>query len=355
MHPILFRRERFLLYLAAWIPIAGILGALVKKAGTLTWGESLLLTVPMAIVYAFVCLTSFYLCRTFPLRSTEYPRLFWIYALGAVLSSGLWILVGQALGLLFHQGLSFPPLTGENESIIQLFFLIGILLFLLTVFMHYLMIAVDDSRAKEQQALQQSVLAREAELRAALRAQIHPHFLFNSLNSISALTTSDPSAARGMSIRLAEFLRKTLGFGASESVTLAREIALVEDYLAIEKTRFGSRLHFRKAIEEPALRCLIPPLILQPLVENAVNHGISHLSEEGTILISAHVTDGRLTIRVENPVDPDYLPARKKGVGLENVKRRLAAIHGIEGRLTAEQTAGRFLAEITAPALPAEE
>jgi LytS/YehU family sensor histidine kinase len=214
--------------------------------------------------------------------------------------------------------------------------------------MHYLMIAVEDSRAKEQQALQQSVLAREAELRA-LRAQIHPHFLFNSLNSISALTTVDPPAARGMSIRLAEFLRKTLTFGASEIVTLAREIDLVEDYLAIEQTRFGDRLHFEKQVPEAALHCLIPPLILQPLDENAVNHGIAHLTEGGAIILRADLRSEQLTIEVENPVDPDYLPTRKKGVGLENVRRRLSAMHGPGGRLNTERTSGRFLAVVVVP------
>jgi LytS/YehU family sensor histidine kinase len=208
---------------------------------------------------------------------------------------------------------------------------------------------VEESREREQQALQQSVLAREAELRA-LRAQIHPHFLFNSLNSISALTTVDPAAARGMAIRLAEFLRKALTFGASDHVTLSREIGLVEDYLSIEKTRFGGRLNFEKRISERALRCSIPSLILQPLVENAVKHGISPLPEGGTILIRADVEAGELRIGVENPVDPDYLPPGREGLGVEIVKRRLAALHGPKGLLRTEKTASKFMAEIVAPA-----
>ncbi len=348
MHPILFQRERFLLYLSAWGVVAVILASLAVRSSTLTWGESFLMTIPMSLLYAFICLTSFYLCRAFPLRSTGYPRLFGIYLLASMLSSGLWIMATRGWGFMLHQGFLFPLLTGENENIVHLFFLNGILLFVLSVFMHYLMIAVDESVVREKQALQQSVLAREAELRA-LKAQVHPHFLFNSLNSISALTTADPPAAREMSIRLAGFLRKTLKFGASDRVPVAEEIALVDDYLAIERTRFGERLQFQKQIDDALLECLIPPLILQPLIENAVNHGIAPLPEGGTIILLGKLNGESIALSVQNPVDPDYVPSKKGGLGVENVRRRLTVIHGSRARLRTELSTGTFVAEISAP------
>ncbi len=349
MHPILFQRERFLLYLAAWGVIAIILAALAVPISTLTWGESFAITIPMSLLYAFICMTSFYLCRAFPLRSTDYPRLFGIYLLASILSSGLWIMVTRGWGFTLQRILLFPPLTDQNEAIIHLFFLNGILLFILSVFMHYLMIAVDESTARGKLALQQSVLAREAELRA-LKAQIHPHFLFNSLNSISALTTANPQAAREMSIRLAGFLRRTLRFGATDRVPLADEIALMDDYLEIEKTRVGDRLRFEKRIDERLFRCLIPPLLLQPLIENAVNHGIAQRPEGGTISLQGDLIGERIRIRITNPVDPEYVPSKKSGLGLENVKKRLAAIHGPEGRLQTDLTPGLFVVELSAPA-----
>jgi hypothetical protein len=349
MHPILFQRERFLLYLSSWLIIATIIAALAERLTELSWGEAFLMTIPMSLVYAFVCLTSFYLCRAYPLRRTAYVRLFVIYLAASGLSSSLWVMAARGWALALRAGMGFPELTGSNQNLIHLFFLNGILLFLLSVFMHYLMIAVDESLVREKQALQQSVLAREAELRA-LRAQIHPHFLFNSLNSISALTTSDPTGAREMSLRLANFLRKTLKLGSVEKVPLAEEIALTEDYLAIEKTRFGERLMFEKIIEEQALQCLIPPLILQPLIENAVNHGIAPIPEGGSILLSGRIDGGSLTVTVENPIDPDYVPSRKGGVGMENVRKRLAAMHGEGGILKTSLSGHRFIAELIAPA-----
>ena len=349
MHPILFQRERFLFYLSAWLVVATIIAALAESSTELTWGEAFLMTIPMSLLYAFVCLTSFYLCRAYPLSRTAYPRLFVIYLAASVLSSSLWVMTARGWGLALRTGTGFPALTGPNENLIHLFFLNGILLFLLSVFMHYLMIAVDESLVREKQALEQSVFAREAELRA-LRAQIHPHFLFNSLNSISALTTVNPTGAREMSLRLANFLRKTLKFGSAERVPLAEELALTEDYLAIEKTRFGDRLRFEQSIDESALNCLIPPLILQPLVENAVTHGIAPLPEGGTIRLSGKNSGGTLRITVENPVDPDYVPSKKGGLGMENVKRRLAATHGSAGSLQCSRSGNAFVAELTAPA-----
>ena len=354
MHPILFQRARLLLYLSAWVVVAVIMAALAERLTALSWGEAFLVTIPMSFLYAFVCLTSFYLCRAFPLSGTGYLRLFLIYLAASTLSSGLWIMATRGWAFVLGVGAGFTGLTGPNVNLVHLFSLNGVLLYLLSVFMHYLMIAVDESLAREKLALQQSVLAREAELRA-LRAQIHPHFLFNSLNSISALTTADPPRAREMSLRLANFLRKTLRLGTVERVPFSEEVALTEDYLSIEKTRFGDRLCFEKEIDEPSLRSLIPPLILQPLIENAVTHGIAPLTGGGTIRLSGKSEAGVLTIRVENPVDPDYVPSKKGGVGMDNVRRRMAATYGQSGSLQAGRSGETFVAELTAPAeAPAE-
>ena len=122
--------------------------------------------------------------------------------------------------------------------------------------------------------LELQVLTRDAELRA-LRAQVNPHFLYNSLNSISALTGSDAAAARRMCLLLAEFLRTTLRVSSEERITMAEEMKLAERFLSIEQVRFGERLHVEQSIDESALECQVPPLVLQPLLENAVGHGIA--------------------------------------------------------------------------------
>src|SRR6185436_2785588 len=114
------------------------------------------------------------------------------------------------------------------------------------------------------------------------------HFLFNSLNSIAALVGTDPEGARRMCERLGDFLRRTLALGARDAVTLGEELELVDRYLAIEQVRFGARLSFDRRIGPGAAECVVPPLLLQPLVENAVKHGVADRVDGGTIVIDAH-------------------------------------------------------------------
>ena len=164
--------------------------------------------------------------------------------------------------------------------------MVGALLFWLAAACHYLLIAFEASRDAETRAIELDLLAREAELRA-LRAQIDPHFIFNSLHSISALTASDPAAARRMCLLLADFLRETLRLGSNSRITLADELALAERFLAIEQVRLGARLQVTRETDPAGGDCLVPPLLLQPLVENAVVHGIAQLVEGGTIRLAA--------------------------------------------------------------------
>jgi LytS/YehU family sensor histidine kinase len=197
--------------------------------------------------------------------------------------------------------------------------------------------------------LETSILARDAELKA-LKAQINPHFLFNSLNSISALTSIDSSKAREMCILLADFLRMTLGLGEKALVPLREELDLLERFLAIEKVRFGERLHVENHIEPQAQSCLLPPLLLQPLVENAIIHGIAGLPNGGTVRISAECSETQLRLSVDNSVDPDAPAPRKGGLGLANVRQRLEARYGKDATLRASAEEELFRVTISLPA-----
>ena len=188
------------------------------------------------------------------------------------------------------------------------------MLFLLVLSVHYVALAVEAFRDAERQQLELKVLTRDAELRA-LRAQIDPHFLYNSLNSISALTGTDPAAARRMCLLLAEFLRTTLRVSTQESITLADELTLADRFLSIEQVRFGQRLQVERRIDDGVAECRVPPLVLQPLLENAVAHGIAGLIDGGTIRLDITRRDGRVSIAVENPRDPDALPRQRRGRG----------------------------------------
>jgi LytS/YehU family sensor histidine kinase len=352
VHPILGDRGRLAIYLVTWLPLGALLALLLEAAHGIPRLEAFVLMVPLTDALGFVCLSAFYLCRAAPLVAGGLRRAFATQAVGAAVTSALWILVSEGYAQLLAR---VDPFAGADQRLAQavpLLAALGMLFYLLTAAIHYVLIAVEHSHAAARTALEASVLSKEAELRA-LRAQLQPHFLFNSLNSISALTTADPEGARRMCLLLGDFLRQSLRLGARQAIALADELALVERFLAIEKVRFGRRLAVEIAVEDAARTCELPPLLLQPLVENAVAHGIAGLVDGGTVRIEARRSDDRLLVAVENPRDPDS-SRRGEGVGLDNVRRRLDASFGREARMDVLADAGRFRVELRLP-LPGAE
>ena len=293
------------------------------------------------MVYAFVCLSAWYVARSLPIKTTGTARILFTGLVSSTLSSAVWLAVaGYWLSVLVARG--WLPESARGGGYKSLFFGFGVLLYLLALAVGYLLVLFEESRATDRRTLEVQVLAREAELRS-LRSQLDPHFLFNCLHSISALTTADPAAARRMCLLLAEFLRETLALGSESRITVARELKLVDRFLAVERIRFGDRLDVDLAADASAATCLVPPLLLQPLVENAVTHGIAHLLERGTIRIAASRTPARLSIVVENPCDPDRPRGTGAGVGVSNVREAPGGALRRRGDRQ-QQRAGRRLA-----------
>lgn len=348
MHPILSDRRKLLVYLSAWLVIALLIAALAAIPGDAGWVFALAFSIPMSLVYAFMCLSAWWLCRVYLLHRTSFLKLIGVYAVSASLSSSLWVLLCSAWFWVLRQsrlpGLSEEQTVGET----RLLFGIGVVLYLLAVAIHYLIIAFEASREAERRTMDLRVLAQEAELRA-LRSQIDPHFLFNSLNSISALTTQDPSAARTMTLLLSDFFRKSLKLGSMEFIPLRDEIGLIRNFLEIERIRFGKRLQVEMKVDDASLDCLIPPLLLQPLVENAIRHGIAHLVEGGVVTLQTKRHDEVLSISVSNPVDSDRPKTHGAGVGMENVQRRLRTLYDSDAHLESGLHDGEFSVELSFP------
>jgi hypothetical protein len=349
MHPLLTPIKRFGLYLLAWTPLAAILTYLMAGPGKLGWFRSAILIIPLCLVYQFVCLSAWYSCKAAPIQRSTMQRLALTHVTAAAIISFLWVEAAKLLAYLLSR---LPTLQGLDEQFapqVPVLFGAGFLLYLLSVAFHYLILALEESREAQSRALETSILAREAELKA-LKAQVNPHFLFNSLNSISALTSVDPAKAREMCILLAEFLRMTLGLGEKTSIPLSEELSLLHHYLAIEAVRFGSRLQFQEEIQDDVKNFLLPPLLLQPLVENAVNHGIARSLEGGAVRLAVHFLDGRLSVAIENTFDPESAPVRKGGLGLANVRRRLEARYPEESSMNVTSDYDRFRVELSWPA-----
>jgi LytS/YehU family sensor histidine kinase len=153
-----------------------------------------------------------------------------------------------------------------------------------------------------------------------------------------------------MTLRLADFLRKSLRLGAQEFIRLEEEISMSLSFLEIEQIRYGSRLQIVQKIEEVCKDCVVPPLILQPLIENAVHHGIAHMLDGGTITLEAEWRGSVLHVSIANPVDPDRPRNRKGGLGLENVTKRLRAIYKDDAQLQSAERDGAYHADLWLPA-----
>ncbi len=299
-------------------------------------GLAIVAAMPGSILLGGISLASRYLCRALPLGASNRSTIGAAVLGSAVVGSGLWVFTWQTWVDELNR-----RMAASLKPDYSLLFGLGMLLYLGTVAVQYLILEIEVSREAEDAALRYRVLAREAELRA-LKAQVDPHFLFNSLNAIASLCGSRPLDAREMAQRLADFFRLVLRLGALEKITLAEEIDLVTRYLAIEKVRFGDRLDVRIAMDEGAGQCFVPPLLLQPLVENAVRHGIASVVEGGTIDIEATLSDGLLRIRIDNPADPDRADSAGERVGLQNARGRLNTASEGLALLQTVETGGRF-------------
>ena len=341
MHPIVSSAERGWL-VQATLGIAGaLLGILpLRQAGAATfdalwfglWGALLM----------FLAMQTWHIARYVPVAGTSFIRFFGTALGSAAAVSGLWLLIGWNSARVLDSLL--PTVPPAFAAVWRLLWVLGALSYLCILFLIYALAAADEGEASARRALESDVASRAAELRA-LRAQVNPHFLFNCLNSISSMTSRDPDGARRMCLELAEFFRSSLKAGAEQRVPLATEIALLRRYLSIEQVRFGSRLDARFEEEGDLSGVTVPPLLLQPLVENAVRHGVATLIEGGPVRIAAVREGDRASITVENTFDPD---GRRPGtgVGLANVRERLEAAYRGRASVRAETIEG----DGTAPA-----
>ncbi|MFW6085154.1 MAG: sensor histidine kinase, partial [Gemmatimonadota bacterium] len=191
---------------------------------------------------------------------------------------------------------------------------------------------------------------------SALEMQLHPHFLFNTLHAISTLMHRDVEAADRMLARLSDLLRLTLENAGTQEVLLKEELDFLEQYLEIERTRFGDRLMVDVEVDPATLDARIPNLILQPLVENAVRHGVAPRADPGWIGIRAARHDGELRVTIEDDgpglpeADADGLTPAGAGVGLANCRARLEQLYGDRGRLDLRSSpAGGLLVSLRIP------
>lgn len=225
---------------------------------------------------------------------------------------------------------------------------LGLMYYSIIILVYYLILYYDDINQKNNERSQLETMLKSSELEM-LKSQINPHFIFNSLNSIASLTIISPEKAREMVIKLSEFLRYSLGKENDQMNTMEDELNNIILYLDIEKVRFGDRLSVETDIQKECLEHKLPNLILQPLFENAIKHGIYESLELVTVGLKAWQDQNILRVEVTNQFDPQAIGKKGKGIGLKNVAERLRLIYGVSQLVFTEKTDNLFTVRLDIP------
>jgi LytS/YehU family sensor histidine kinase len=262
--------------------------------------------------------------------------------------TSLWLLAG----ILYSEILD--DLTGDlfwrdmYDQSVPLLLATGLFLYFMFSLIYTMVLALEKGRKAEQKALENQLWARSAEL-SSLKASIHPHFLFNSLNSLSTLTRKDPEMAHRISLQLADFLRYSLNYGKKEWVRVKDELEHIENFLEIEKTRLGNRMELAVSAAPDSLDEWLPPFTLLPLVENAVKHGFHASLDSGTLTLSIKRTGSNLIIEVENPFEKPLRASKGEGFGLLGLNQLLSAAYAGEAVLHTVQKNRMFRVRLQLP------
>jgi LytS/YehU family sensor histidine kinase len=222
------------------------------------------------------------------------------------------------------------------------------LYYLIIVAVIYVIIYYGNFQEKVLKEAELKALVKEAELKS-LKYQINPHFIFNALNSISALTLTEPELARKMTIDLSSFLRKTLSSNEIQKSSLINELKNAKLYLDIEKIRFGDKFIYQEELDEDCTSIEVPSMILQPIFENAIKHGVYESIEPVTINFKCEELDEYMKITITNNYDKDAVPHKGEGIGMTNIQSRLRMLYNQDNLLKFSKNDGIFTVTIFIP------
>ena len=320
-HPLTNNYRLLLFYALFWVVIAVINIVLQVIWYNVPLTDSLLDTGTTYILYPLMGSSIWYSIRYNSLEEVSVFRLFLFHFIAASILCGIWVYISYAI----YQ----PFITEENHFLrdgLPSKIFAGYIMYTIYLVFFYAVNYYQSLKEKIKKEGEYKALIREAELQA-LKSQINPHFLFNSLNSISALTVSDPVKAQEMVINLSSFMRYSLMHNEKEMVSFSRELENIKLYLSIEKIRFGKKLNAEFEIDVHCLDAEIPNMILQPLFENAIKYGVYETTEQVTIKTTCKCEGNVLKIIIVNDFDASTLKRKGEGIGLRNIRKRMEIIY----------------------------
>lgn len=323
-----------------WFSLIQVQAIVLNHYG-FSWRTALL---DSATSYTLLCAFALLISVTLQFYIPQKSRYTYLLALVLVLTTA-WFLISKFLLFAVVDDLHYK--TFYNGSLVVriafAFLLLGFMALLSVLYY-----TLQDQQETEKRKAEAEALSKNAELNS-LRQQLQPHFLFNSLNSINALITSQPQQARKMVQQLSDFLRGTLSKDAKQTISFREELQHLQLYLDIEKVRFGHRLTTTVENNAPT-KMMVPALLLQPLVENAIKFGLYGTTGDIVISIEAREVDKNLQVTIINPFDAETaVPQKGTGFGLHAVNRRLYLLFGRTDLVQTEVNADRFITKLKIP------
>jgi hypothetical protein len=345
-HPVLNNRARLIIWWLVWLFVTS--GQLLLYY--FAYGRFTTAAIPDGIIslviYSGIGLSFWYPFRYLITSGSRSGAVIANLVLSGAISVALWILITKHVVLLIlpenndylaYWVATFPYRIGT-----------GVYIFWLIVLAYYLFLNLYSLSEKNMKEARLESLVKETELKM-LRSQINPHFLFNSLNSISSLTITDPDKARDMVIRLSEFMRYALSKKDEQPVSLRSELENLRLYFEIEKVRFGDRLSTEEDIQEKCLDVKIPVMLLQPIYENAIKHGVYESTERVSIKTTISCNSEFVEVIVSNNYDPSPSSVKGTGTGLINVSRRLELVYGKRASIKTVKENGIYTVSLFIP------
>ena len=345
-HPVLENRVRLIVWWLIWLFLAAGQSLLFYFAYGSFINISPVDSIISLMIYSGIALSLWYPFRFFNTGKTKPTTLISNLILSGAISIGLWAVITK-----FVVGLVLPEQSNYQaywEATFPYRIGTGVFIYGLIILTYYLFISLYNISEKNAKEAKLESLVRETELKM-LRSQINPHFLFNSLNSISSLTVTDPEKARTMVVKLSDFMRYALSRKDEQPVSLRSELENLRLYLDIEKVRFGDKLTTEENIEPECFDFKLPVLLLQPLYENAVKHGVYESTETVSIFTQAKIIDRYIEIIIKNNYDSNPSSRTGTGTGLLNVTRRLELFYGRKASIKTSKENGIYTVTLYIP------
>ena len=342
-HPFITNPRLAIYYSIFWLLAATVMVLIAVFANGVAVEVAIVDIFTFVIFYALVGSSIWYVIKFATLEDHSVPNILLAHLIAASIIVFIWLYFGAVISKIIH-----PEADKSKESTLVAQLFSGYFIYLIYMVFFYAVNYYHGFKEKVQNEVKLKSLVKEAELHA-LKSQINPHFLFNSLNSISSLTMTDPGSAQEMVINLSQLMRYSLKHNQQETVSFKQELENNKLYLSIEKVRFGKKLNPVFAIEKGCLKAEIPNMILQPLYENAIKYGVYEATETVDVITHCRCGNDTLVVTISNTFDPDVRSQKGEGIGLRNIRERLQIIYGNPHLLQISSNNNEFTVTLTIP------